>query len=203
MQLSIKKINNPIKKWAEDLNRHFSEEDINMAIKHIKRCSTSHSCVWLSATPWTVAHQAPLSMGFSRQEYWSGLPFPSPGIFPTQRSNPGLPHCKETLYQLSHQGRPLITWEMEIKTGASQVAQVVKNTPASPGNLREVDSIPGSGRSPGGENGNSLQFSCLENLMDRGAQWAIVHRVTNSQTQLKRLNSMHANQNNEVSPYTS
>ena len=36
------------------------------------------SCVWLFATPWTVASQAPLSMGFSRQEYWSGLPFPSP-----------------------------------------------------------------------------------------------------------------------------
>ena len=36
------------------------------------------SCVWLFATPWTVAHQAPASMGFSRQEYWSGLPFPSP-----------------------------------------------------------------------------------------------------------------------------
>ena len=40
------------------------------------------SCVWLFATLWTVAHQAPLSMGFSRQEYWSGLPFPSPGIEP-------------------------------------------------------------------------------------------------------------------------
>ena len=39
----------------------------------------SLSRVWLFATPWTVAHQAPLSMGFSRQEYWSGLPFPSPG----------------------------------------------------------------------------------------------------------------------------
>ena len=38
------------------------------------------SCVWLSATPWTVARQAPLFMGFSWQEYWSGLPFPSPGI---------------------------------------------------------------------------------------------------------------------------
>ena len=38
------------------------------------------------ATPWTVAHQAPLSTGFSRQEYWSGLPFPSPGDFP----NPGI-----------------------------------------------------------------------------------------------------------------
>ena len=38
----------------------------------------SLSCVWLFSTPWTVAYQAPLSMGFSRQEYWSGLPFPSP-----------------------------------------------------------------------------------------------------------------------------
>jgi len=42
----------------------------------------SVSRVRLFATPWTVAHQAPLSMGFSRQEYWSGLPFPSPGDLP-------------------------------------------------------------------------------------------------------------------------
>ena len=45
-------------------------------------------CPTLFATSWTAAPQAPLSMGFPRQEYWSGLPFPSPGIFPTQRSNP-------------------------------------------------------------------------------------------------------------------
>ena len=42
-------------------------------------CAESLSRVWLSVTPWTVARQAPLSVGFSRQEYWSGLPFPSPG----------------------------------------------------------------------------------------------------------------------------
>ena len=42
----------------------------------------SLSCVRLFATPWAVAHQAPPSMGFSRQEYWSGLPFPSPGDLP-------------------------------------------------------------------------------------------------------------------------
>ena len=143
------------------------------------------SCVWLFGTPWTVAFQALLSMGFPRQEYWSGLPFPPPGdlpdqgiklmcpvspalagrfltteptgkplswllwcsqrlscltlcdsmdcsppgssihgdspgkntgvgchaflqgIFPTQRSNPGLPHCKWILYHLSYQGSPL------------------------------------------------------------------------------------------------
>ena len=45
-----------------------------------------HSCVRLFATPWTVAHQAPLSMGFPRQEYWSGVPFPPPGDL----SNPGV-----------------------------------------------------------------------------------------------------------------
>ena len=49
------------------------------------------------ATPWTVAYQAPLSMGFSRQEYWNGLPFPSPGIFPTQELNLGLLHCRQIL----------------------------------------------------------------------------------------------------------
>ena len=44
------------------------------------------------ATPWTIAYQGPLSMSFSRQEDWSGLPFPSPGIFPTQGSNLYLLH---------------------------------------------------------------------------------------------------------------
>ena len=48
------------------------------------------SCPTL-AIPWTVAHQAPLSMGFSRQEYWSGLPFPSPGNFPEPGIEPGSP----------------------------------------------------------------------------------------------------------------
>ena len=61
------------------------------------------SCVRLFAIPWTVAHQASLSMGFSRQQYWSGLPFPSPGDLPDPGSNPGLPHCRQTLYPLSHQ----------------------------------------------------------------------------------------------------
>ena len=62
--------------------------------------SLSH--VWLSMTPWTVAHQAPLSMEFSRQEYWSRLPFPSPGIFLTQGwprdQTRGRLHCGQILY---------------------------------------------------------------------------------------------------------
>ena len=55
-------------------------------------------------TPWAIALQAPLSMEFSRQEYWSGLPFPSPGDLSTQGSNLGLTHCRQILYNLSHKG---------------------------------------------------------------------------------------------------
>ena len=54
-----------------------------------------------------------------------------------------------------------------------------------------MDSIPGLGRSPGGGHGNPLQYSCLENPVDRGAWWAMVHRAAKSWIQLKRL-SMHA-----------
>ena len=62
---------------------------------------------------------------------------------------------------------------------------VVKNPFANAGDIRDRGSIPGSGKTPGGGHGNPLQYSCLENPMDRGTWQAIVHRVTNSQTQLK------------------
>ena len=62
------------------------------------------------------------------------------------------------------------------------MAPVVKNPPANAGDIRDAVSIPGSGRSPGIGNGNPLQYSCLENLMDRGALWATVHEVEKSQT---------------------
>ena len=51
----------------------------------------SLSCIRLFETPWTITYQAPLFMGFSRQEYWSGLPFPSPGDLPDPRIEPGFP----------------------------------------------------------------------------------------------------------------
>ena len=76
-------------------------------------------------------------------------------------------------------------------TGASQVALVVKNPPANAEDVRDAGSIPGLGRSLGGGHGNPLQFSCLENPMDRGAWEAIVHRITKNWTRLKWL-SMHA-----------
>ena len=65
---------------------------------------------------------------------------------------------------------------------ASLVALVVKDPPAKAGDVREAGSIPGWGRAPGKGNGNTLQYSCLENPMDGGAQWATVHRVAKSQT---------------------
>ena len=58
------------------------------------------------ATPWAVACQARLSLGFSRQDYWGGLPFLLQGIFLTQESNPGLLHCRQILYGLSYEGSP-------------------------------------------------------------------------------------------------
>ena len=70
---------------------------------------------------------------------------------------------------------------------ASQVVLVVKNLPSNAEDIRDVGSIPGSGTSPGGEHGNPLQYSCIENPMDRGAWRAMVQRVAKSQTQLKQL----------------
>ena len=68
----------------------------------LSRCSH----VQLFLTLWSIAHQAPLAMGFSKQEYWSGLPFPSPGIFPTQGLNPtSLASLgRRILYQLHYLG---------------------------------------------------------------------------------------------------
>ena len=58
-------------------------------------------------SPMGIACQAPPPMEFSKQEYWSGLPFPSQRIFLTQGSNLGLLHCRQILYYLSHQGSPV------------------------------------------------------------------------------------------------
>ena len=72
---------------------------------------------------------------------------------------------------------------------ASQVVLVVKNLPANAGDIRDTGSIPGSRRSPGGGHGNPLQYSCLENPMDRGAWWGTVHEATKSQTLWKQLST--------------
>ena len=70
---------------------------------------------------------------------------------------------------------------------ASQVLLAVKNLPANAGDVRDLGSIPGSGRSPRGEHGNPLQYSCLEKTMDKEAWQATVHGVTKSRTRLSDL----------------
>ena len=67
----------------------------------------------------------------------------------------------------------------------SEVALVVKNTPVSEGDIRDMGSVSGLERSPAGGHGNQLQYSCLENTMDREAWRAIVQRVAKNQTRLK------------------
>ena len=62
------------------------------------------------------------------------------------------------------------------------MAQLVKNAPVNAGDTRDARSIPGSGRSPGEGNGYPLEYSCLENSVDRGAWWATVYRVAKSWT---------------------
>ena len=69
---------------------------------------------------------------------------------------------------------------------------MVKNPPANAGDLRDASLIPGLGKSPAEGYGNPLQYSCLENPMDRGAWWATVHGVTKSRTLLKQLSTHNA-----------
>ena len=197
-----------------------------------------------------AAYHTPPSTGFSRQEYWSGLPLPSPVRFNIQYENFGtgiqIQHDTwETVHALSPDLSSKLTptldngklvnkliyvlqfiflWnQRDFKTNltgllwirASLVAQLVKNPPAMqetwvwslvwedqgfPGGLAgkastcnegDLGSTPGSGRSPGEENGTPLQYSCLENPMDGGAWEAAVHGVVKSRTWLSEFNSLH------------
>ena len=78
---------------------------------------------------------------------------------------------------------------------------MVKNSPANAGDIRDTDSIPGLGGSPGGVHGNPLQYSFLENPMDREAWWATAHGVAKSWTQLKRLSSSTKNGPHQKEPF--
>ena len=75
----------------------------------------SLSCVQLFATPWTVAHQALPSMGFSKQEYWSGLPFPSPGDRPDPGIEPRSPALQADALSSEPPGKPESFTEIHIK----------------------------------------------------------------------------------------
>ena len=99
----------------------------------------SLSRIQLFATPWTGAYQAPPSMEFSRQENCSGLPFPSPGDFPDPGIELRSPHCRQTLYHLSHlgscQGSPLFS----IFKGTQNVRTLAIGQPFIPSHLLEQE----------------------------------------------------------------
>ena len=103
------------------------------------------SHVQLSGTPWTIAYQAPPSMGLSRQEHWSGLPFPSPGDLPNPGIEPWSPALQTNALPSELPGKPMLI---------TANATVVKSLLADAG---DTGSIPGLGRSPGEENGNPFQ----------------------------------------------
>ena len=109
-------------------------------------------------TPWTAAHQAPLSIGILQARILEWVVMPSSRrIFPTHGSNLGLPHCRWILYQLSHQGSPrILEW----------VAIGGLEGKASACNVGDLGSIPGLGRCPGEGNCYPLQNPDLENSMD-------------------------------------
>ena len=76
----------------------------------------SLGCVWLFATLWTTAHQTPLSVGFLRQEYWSVLPFPSPGNLPEPGMEPSSPALAGGFYTTELQGKPVAYLENKGKS---------------------------------------------------------------------------------------
>ena len=87
---------------------------IHLTSPPLRVCMLSHfSCVWLFVTLWTVACQAPLSMGFSMQEYWSGLPCPPPGDLHDpviEPISPATPALQGDSLPLSHMGSPVLHW---------------------------------------------------------------------------------------------
>ena len=172
----------------------------------------TQSCPTLR-TPWTAANQAPPSMGFSRQEYWSGLPLPSPHFLLIVLKSAFDVNLRSALWMENHGVEqtppypvlcvPMFSKLLGLgpKCRASQVALVIKNPSASAGDGRDADWIPGSGRSPGEGHGNPPQYSCLENPLGRKAWWAIVHGAAKTWTRLKWL-STHTTQGQRAVPYS-
>ena len=138
----------------------------------------SHSsCILLCVTLWTVAHQAPLSRGFSRQEYWSGLPCLPPGDLPDSGIKPTSPALKANFLPSEQTGKPWIGDTLGLPVGST-----VKESTCNTGDTGDMGSVPVLGTSPGGRHGNPLQYSCLKNPMDQGA-WQVAG-VTKSWTRL-------------------
>ena len=115
-------------------------------------------------------------MRFARQEYWSGLTFPSPGDLPNSGIKPSLLHSRQILYQLNYQESPMIYYIWGFPCVSDSKKYIC--------NAGDEGLILGSGRSPGEGNDYPSQCSCLENSMDRGTRRAIVLGVAKNRTWL-------------------
>ena len=149
------------------------------------------------ATLWTVAHQAPLSIGFSRQKYWSGLPYPPPWDLPDQGSNLHLLHCREILYH----------WATREALGRDKldsmplIGKPIKNLPAKAGDVSDTGDtgwICWGGKSPGGAYGNPLQWRIPwteepGRLQSKGVSksqtWLSKHTHTHTHTNIRQVSS--------------
>ena len=126
--------------------------------------------------PWTVTHQVPLSMEFSRQEYWTGLPFPSPGDLPHPGINLHLLHCRQTLYHLSHQGRRHLICKSRLFGKGPDPGKDWRQKEKGWWRMRWLNSI---------TNSMDMNLSKLQQTVeDRGAWHAAVHGASKSQTRL-------------------
>ena len=95
-----------ISSWGSKMQHVLSKKKKIASIRQVPPGGLVTKLCPTLATLWTVACKAPQSMAFSKQEYWSGLPFPSPGDLPHPGINSGLLHCGWILFQLSYQGSP-------------------------------------------------------------------------------------------------
>ena len=154
------------------------------------------SCVQLFATPWPIGCQAPLSIEFSRQEYWSGLPFPSLRGSSKRRDQTWVSCIASRFFTI------WVIWAQNLKKKKKRVKYSIdhfvywlmsfpggSDSKESACNAGDLSSIPRSGRCPGEGNSYPLQYSCLENPMDRRPWQATVHGITKSRTWLSDFTS--------------
>ena len=108
----------------QDLLELTPPKNVLIILGERRRKVKSLSCVQLFATPWTIAYQAPLSLGFSRQEYWSGLPFLCPGDLPEPGIKPWPPTLQADALLSEPPGRWFITGDWNAKVGSQEIPGV-------------------------------------------------------------------------------
>ena len=140
----------------------------------------------LFATPWTVAHRASLSTEFSRQEYWSGLPFPFPGDLSDPGIEPDLLHHRQILYHLSHQRSPGFC-SKTLWISCKYIC-IYTRFPGGSDGRESACSVGDLGSIPGLEDLQEEGMATYSSIlawripMDRGASWATVHGVAKNWT---------------------